>query len=255
MIQSAERISQDEASDNYVFQRSILAYHKAGEMVSGRVLEIGTGSGYGIEIVSPVADHFMTIDKTPPSADLYQGKPGVVFKQLSVPPLEGIPSESFDYVISFQVLEHIKDDVHTIAEIHRVLKSGGKLIISTPNKKMSLTRNPWHVREYSPEDFKRLLGCVFSSVEALGVFGNEKVLEYYEDNRKSVQAVLKYDILKLNRNLPRWMLKLPYDIMNRRNRNKLLRNNSVLTTSIRMEDYYFGKADDSSFDLYYIAEK
>lgn len=254
-MQSAERVSQNEASDNYVFQRSILAYHKAAEIVSGKVLEIGTGSGYGIEIVSPLADQFTTIDKTPPSAGLHEGMPGVVFKQLSVPPLKGIPSESFDYVISFQVIEHIKDDVHTIAEIHRVLKNGGKLIISTPNRKMSLTRNPWHVREYTAEEFRKLLGCAFGSVEALGVFGNEKVMEYYENNRQSVQNVLRYDILKLNRNLPRWMLKIPYDVMNRRNRKKLLRTDSELTASISMRDYYFGEVGDDCFDLYYIAGK
>jgi len=254
-MQSAERVSQSEASDNYVFQRSILAYHKAAEMVSGRVLEIGTGSGYGIGIVSPAATDFLTIDKTLTPAVLYEGKPNVEFRQMSVPPLEGIPSESFDYVISFQVIEHIKDDVHTIAEIHRVLKSGGKLIISTPNKKMSLTRNPWHVREYTAEEFKKLLGCTFDRVEPLGVFGNAKVMEYYENNRQSVLNVLKYDILKLNRNLPRWMLKIPYDIMNRRNRRKLLKSDSELTTSIRMQDYYFDQVRDDCFDLYYIAEK
>ena len=51
-IKTAERVSR-EASDNYVFQRSRLAYVEASRMVSGRVLEIGTGTGYGAEIVAP----------------------------------------------------------------------------------------------------------------------------------------------------------------------------------------------------------
>ena len=55
MIQTAERVSQHDQSDNYVFQRSILAYHKAAEIVNGKVLELGTGMGYGIEIVGSVA--------------------------------------------------------------------------------------------------------------------------------------------------------------------------------------------------------
>jgi len=254
-MQSAERVSAHDVSDNYVFQRSILAYCKAAGIVSGKVLEIGTGSGYGIEIVAPAAGCFLTVDKTIPPEEIYKGKPNVEFRRMSVPPLEGIASESFDYVISFQVIEHIKDDVHTISEIHRVLKTGGKLIISTPNKMMSLTRNPWHVREYSADEFRKLLGCTFSNIETLGVFGNDKVMEYYGNNRRSVESVLKYDILKLNKNLPRWILKVPYDIMNRRNRKKLLKSDSELTSSISMDDYYFGPVADNCFDLYYIAKK
>ena len=38
-LQTAERVSARDASDNFVFQRSILAYYKAAELVSGRVLE------------------------------------------------------------------------------------------------------------------------------------------------------------------------------------------------------------------------
>ena len=59
-IQSAERVSQTDASDNYVFQRSMLAYCKAAEIVHGNVLEIGTGSGYGVSVIAPHADRFTT---------------------------------------------------------------------------------------------------------------------------------------------------------------------------------------------------
>jgi hypothetical protein len=45
MLQTAERVSHKDLSDNYVFQRSLLAYVEAAKLVSGRVLEIGTGSG------------------------------------------------------------------------------------------------------------------------------------------------------------------------------------------------------------------
>ena len=40
-LATAERVSRD-ASDNFVFQRSLLAYDRAAEIVSGDVLEIGT---------------------------------------------------------------------------------------------------------------------------------------------------------------------------------------------------------------------
>ena len=54
-LATAERVSRD-ASDNFVFQRSLLAYDRAAEIVSGDVLEIGTGTGYGIELVAPHCD-------------------------------------------------------------------------------------------------------------------------------------------------------------------------------------------------------
>lgn len=252
-IQTAERVSQHDASDNYVFQRSILAYHKAAEIVSGDVLEIGTGSGYGVEMIAPRARHFITIDKSPAPDGLATGN-SVEFRRIYAPPLTGIHSSSCDYVISFQVIEHIKDDFAMMDEIRRVLRPGGKLIITTPNRLMSLTRNPWHVREYSADEFKGLLGAYFSRVEAYGVFGNPKVMDYYEHNRRSVESVLKYDFLKLNRRLPRWMLRVPYDIMNRRNRRKLLKDNNTLTSSIVMGDYYIAPVSDSCFDFFFIAE-
>ena len=63
-LQTAERVSHADQSDNYVFQRSILAYHEAAKRVQGRVLEIGTGMGYGIEVVAPHSTHFTTVDKS-----------------------------------------------------------------------------------------------------------------------------------------------------------------------------------------------
>lgn len=254
-LHTAERVSQRDASDNYVFQRSILAYHKAAEVVSGDVLEIGTGSGYGVEIIAPKTQSFITIDKSLPPAEVIKDDDHVEFHQMRVPPLTAIPSSSCDYVITFQVIEHIKNDFSMIAEIYRVLRPGGKLIITTPNKPMSLTRNPWHVREYTPDQFKSLLSSSFHTIEAYGVFGNSKVMDYYNKNRDSVNAILKYDILKMNRWLPRPILRIPYDIMNRRNRRKLLNGNNDLTTSIKMSDYYIAPVSDKCFDLFYVAEK
>lgn len=253
--QTAERVSQRDASDNYVFQRSLLAYLYAAERVQGKVLEIGTGSGYGVEIIAPHAERFVTIDKHAPAEELLEGYPNVEFRQMCVPPLEGIESESVDCVISFQVIEHIKHDKEFVREVHRVLRKGGVFIVSTPNRPMSLTRNPWHVREYSPEEFSASLGGEFESVEALGVEGNEKVWEYYEKNRQGVERITRFDPLDFQHRLPRWVLRIPYDLLNRLNRRRLLKKNNDLTVGITTSDYAVVPVHERCFDLLYIAKK
>lgn len=251
-IATAERVSRD-ASDNFVFQRSLLAYHAAAERIGGEVLEIGTGSGYGVEVVSPHAAHFVTVDKHAPDGAV-PGMERAVFQQAVVPPLD-FASNSFDFVLSFQVIEHIRRDREFVREVRRVLRPGGKFIVTTPNAPMSLTRNPWHVREYSAAQLRNLLECEFAEVEALGISGNEKIMEYYGKNRRSVERITRFDLLDLQHRLPRWMLQLPYDILNRLNRRRLLRTNNELTCSITMEDYRLGPVSDDCFDLFYIATK
>ena len=251
-ITTAERVSR-EASDNFVFQRSLLAYHAAAERVSGDVLEIGTGAGYGIEVVAPHARSFITIDKLAPAPELTH-LPNVEFHQAVVPPL-AFGSNSFDFVISFQVIEHVKRDIELVREVKRVLRPGGKFIVTTPNAPMSLTRNPWHIREYTAAELSNLLGSEFRSVEALGVSGDERVMAYYEQNRRGVKRITRFDILDLQHRLPRCLLQLPYDILNRMNRRKLLKANTDLTTSLRMDDYRIGPVTDDCFDLFYVAEK
>lgn len=251
-LHTAERVSRADASDNYVFQRSILAYHHAASLVSGDVLEIGTGMGYGIEVIAPSAKKYVTVDKS----QAYDATLPVnaTFQQMEVPPI-GFADESFDYVISFQVIEHIKHDKKFVKEVSRILRKGGKFIVSTPNAPTSLTRNPWHIREYTELEFKDLLSNDFSHIEAFGVNGNEKVMQYYEQNRKSVERIMRFDFLDLQHRLPRKVLQIPYDIMNRLNRRRLLKQNNELTRSIEMSDYIIDKITPQSFDLYFIATK
>lgn len=250
-LKTAERVSRD-VTDNFVYQRSKLAYVEAAKRVCGDILEIGTGTGYGIDIIAPRCRRFVTMDKTR-SEELAAMPENVEFVQATVPPLP-FADESFDYVVSFQVIEHIKCDREFVREVHRVLKKGGKFIVSTPNRPMSLTRNPWHVREYTADEFGALLST-FTEIEALGVAGNERVWSYYEKNRESVRRIMRFDILRMQWWLPRWVLQIPYDILNRLNRRRLHSENRTLTENIVMEDYTLQSVDNKCFDLFYIARK
>ena len=250
-IKTAERVSRD-VTDNFVFQRSKLAYVEAAKRVQGCVLEIGTGTGYGVDIIAPNVKRFVTMDKTR-SEELGVMPENVEFVEGVVPPLP-FADESFDCVVSFQVIEHIKRDKEFVREVYRVLKKGGKFIVSTPNRPMSLTRNPWHVREYTAEQFGALLS-EFNDVEALGVAGNEQVWSYYKKNRESVRRITRFDIFRMQWWMPRWVLQIPYDILNRLNRRRLHSENRTLTENIAMEDYLLQQVDNECFDLFYIATK
>jgi SAM-dependent methyltransferase len=253
-MSTAERVSATDVSDNYVLQRSIFAYLEAAKLVKGNVLEIGTGSGYGVKYMAPVVTKFVTVDKFKCDVD-FKEHPNVEFIQQTVPPFTGIKDNSFDFVVTFQVIEHIQNDDLYVKEIARVLKPGGKLIVTTPNRTMSLSRNPWHIREYKPQQLIDLLNRHFRSVDAKGVYGNQTVMNYYQKNKESVQRIMRFDVLNMQWWLPRQVLQVPYDIMNRRNRKKLLQSNNDLTANIKSSDFYLDAVNDSCLDLFYIAEK
>ena len=195
--ETAERVSLDPAN-NYILQRSIKAYLEAANIVNGKVLELGTGSGYGIEVIAPKSEKFVTVDKFRCEAiENLSPDSNVEFLQMTFPPLTDIEDNSFDFVISFQVIEHIEDDNEFVKEIGRVLKKGGKFICTTPNIAMSLTRNPWHIREYTIDELDILLKKHFSGVDKKGVFGDEHAMNYYSENKKSVQKITRFDIFNL----------------------------------------------------------
>ena len=186
------------------------------------MLEIGSGEGFGITELASKAEHYIAIDKYETLiSDELKVSNNITFIQSEVPPLNEIEDNSVNFVVSFQVIEHIKNDELFLHEIHRVLKPGGKAILTTPNIMMSLTRSPWHIREYTPNQMREILKTSFDNYELKGVFGNDKVMAYYNKNKESVRKITRFDILNMQYWLPRWMLEIPYDILNRFNRQNL----------------------------------
>ncbi|NNM81606.1 MAG: class I SAM-dependent methyltransferase [Burkholderiales bacterium] len=94
-------------------------------------LDIGSGHGDLIGLLRNRFDlHSSACDYTDTLMELEDVKVGVADLNR-----EGLPfaSESFDLVTCTEVVEHLEHYRETLREMHRVLKPGGTLVLSTPN--------------------------------------------------------------------------------------------------------------------------
>lgn len=72
--------------------------------------------------------------------------------------------ESFDLVVNCEVIEHLAESKLMLAEIKRVLKKRGRLILTTPHRLREEPSDPNHVREYFPGELETLLAEFFPEV-------------------------------------------------------------------------------------------
>ncbi len=74
-------------------------------------------------------------------------------------------SGAFDCVISTQVIEHLAEPERLLGEIRRVLKTGGRAVITTRIRLTEKPIDPTHVGEWFEDEFGRLIGGVFPAAE------------------------------------------------------------------------------------------
>lgn len=218
-------------------------------------MELGLGEGYGMELLSPLCTEYVGMDKfLDPTRPVAQH---VRLVRADLPPIPETDDHSFDAVVTFQVIEHIEQDLDFLRDIHRVLRPGGVLLLTTPNRLMSLSRNPWHVREYAPSEMKDILERVFGreGTEVRGIFGNDKVMDYYQKNKASVRRFTRFDVFDLQHRLPRRLLQIPYDLANRANRMLLRNSHTGLVSDIVASDYYVAPLADDCLDYFAVCTK
>jgi len=100
----------------------------------GRVLVDGCGVGMYVKALQPYADKVYGIDIEAEHLELaVQNSPSA---HLQLAAAEALPyvNDSFDLVLSHEVLEHVLDDRQAVAEIVRVLRPGGRAVIFVPNR-------------------------------------------------------------------------------------------------------------------------
>ena len=97
-------------------------------------------------------------------AQLYARRSNITVVQYDDMIHSALPSDQFDCVVAVEVLEHIDQDTEFIRQVHRVLKSDGVFLMTTPNGQFVRNTNPDHRRHYTREQLGDLLASTFACV-------------------------------------------------------------------------------------------
>jgi GT2 family glycosyltransferase/glycosyltransferase involved in cell wall biosynthesis/SAM-dependent methyltransferase len=139
------------------------------------VLDIASGEGYGSAMLSAVAKSVIGVDVSAEAIeharDQYSSRANLQFAlgdAASIPLAVG----SVDLVVSFETIEHHARHQEMICEIVRVLRPGGTLVISSPNRPVYSEkfrqRNEFHVRELDFDELDKLLRPHFAQIRYFG---------------------------------------------------------------------------------------
>ena len=135
------------------------------------VLDAGCGTGYGsaeFPDTASVAAMDLSADAIRYAREHF-GAPHIQFLQAACETLP-FADNSFDLITAFEVIEHLERWPQLLTEARRVLKAGGILLVSTPNKsayaesRADAGPNPFHVREFEYEEFRVALTDIFPHV-------------------------------------------------------------------------------------------
>lgn len=151
------------AAEHLARYRAVAA-HCAGK----EVLDAGCGLGYGTVMLAANAARATGLDLDPEAIAEARNRAGsgtsAEFTQGSILELP-FEDDSFDLATCFEAIEHLPDHERALDELHRVLRPGGLLAVSSPNPVHYPEGNPHHVRELDSAELAEALGRRFGNVE------------------------------------------------------------------------------------------
>jgi ubiquinone/menaquinone biosynthesis C-methylase UbiE len=158
----------------------MVPYVHLGPLCRGqRVLDVGFGDGFGVDILAQTADQAIGIDTAPGNMARARAKyrrPNLQFLQMNATAMT-FPDDHFDLITSCQVIEHIPEPLLPayLKEIARVLKPDGAFWVSTLNLEVAqkpgqpYTKLEFHEKEFTAAELEALLRQTFPSVTMYGV--------------------------------------------------------------------------------------
>jgi SAM-dependent methyltransferase len=201
---SGERLPGEARDFGVDLERHHAAYRWASARAAGRrVLDAGCGEGYGAARLAEVAAQVTGVDRADAIAvaSARYRRPNLAFHALDLTRLADL-GERFDLVVSFQVIEHLPDPENFLRALAARVAPGGELLVTTPNRLMSVSENPYHLREWTAPELQALAAPLLPGVQMLGVHGSERVLAYERARGEQVRRILRLDPLGLRRLLP-----------------------------------------------------
>jgi SAM-dependent methyltransferase len=170
---TGERTLPDVPAENYWFRRHLAVYEWIADRCAGLdVVDMACGEGYGVDVLARRARRVTGVDANPEAhehARLKYTRPGVRFAHELVERF----TETCDAVVFLQTIEHLEEPRAVLEHFRAVAPV---VYVSTPNvltlapPGAERSGNPWHLREYRPEEFRALCEEVFDHVELLGLF-------------------------------------------------------------------------------------
>lgn len=123
---------------------------KAGE----KVLDIGCGIGLWTELVKQTYPTCEVWGTDISNQAIEENKGDVKYLHQYIGEQDLLPNDYFDLVFSGEVIEHLEDPSLLFKDAHRVLKKGGRLVVTTPNQ--NRITSPEHIWEYTENDLENL---------------------------------------------------------------------------------------------------
>jgi SAM-dependent methyltransferase len=228
------------------FARHRAAYHYALEQAGTceRILDLGSGSGYGTAELADRLPSVIGLDRVAPDGASRRATAHFVRADLRALPLR---AQSFPRIVSFQVIEHLSDPGPYLSAIARLLRTDGLAIITTPNIETSDRANPYHVHEYEGEELRRTLLQYFEDVQMLGVGATPAARQYHGARVARVQKIMKIDPLNLRSLLPASAIEFLFAVFARIVRMGMRRSGELPTIDWR--DFPIVESHRDSIDL------
>ena len=118
-------------------ERRLQMILKAVEAHRESILENGCGVGMYVEHLAPYFQRIVGLEYDLSRAkEAYEVSTRLPHAHIVNAAGEQLPfpSESFDAILSHEVLEHVQDDQQAVREMVRVLRPGGRIVIFAPNR-------------------------------------------------------------------------------------------------------------------------